>query len=547
VKPRRKAACVLGLTAFGVGLAGLATPSAAVAQTAGLLPSSASDVNLGDLRQRYESVLSAEPPPTQPGFTFSPAITISGFYASPVAPGAGTSSSSRSDVGLIVNPSLVISGGSQRIQGTLAYSPEATVYAQDGSANSFGQNFNANVHAILVPDTLFLDARGTGGLSSAQGGYGGAAAQGLSRSQMSQNYAFQISPLLQHRFDGTGIFELGYTFADTIVDNGSQVPMSDAFGTVAPNQDETTNAAHVSFTSGENYGRVRFGGQLSGSQSTGGSLGASHRYNANTDLAYGITREITALGSLGYENIHYGGTSAADIRDMTWSLGTRLLPDPKSSITLSYGHHDGGNSFSFDGSYQLGTRLVATGRYSQGIGTAAEDLQNALSSSRLDPFGNPVDSVTGVPLVLEDDFFGSSGTVNRTERYTASLAYLLDRDVITVATRTDHSRVLSASTQTAGGPSSTSGTYVSAAWQHDVSDAVTTNASYQYGIRTGTGSTGTVGTSTEYINTVSLGASWQLSKTVTTSAQYALDVVSSRTPGTSETSHYVVVTVNKQF
>jgi uncharacterized protein (PEP-CTERM system associated) len=544
VKPRRKAACILGLTALGAGLAGLGP---ARAQTAGLLPSNAADVNLGDLRQRYESVLSTEPPPTQPGFTFSPAITISGFYASPVSPGAGTSSSSRSDVGLIVNPSLVISGASQRLQGTFAYSPQATVYAQDGSANSFGQNFNANLHAILVPDTLFIDLRGTGGLSSAQGGFGGAAAQGLSRSQLSQNYAFQISPLLQHRFDGTGVFELGYTFADTIVDNGSQVPTSNAFGTVAPNQDETTNAAHVSFTSGENFGRVRFGGQLSGSQSTGGSLGASHRYNANTDLAYGITREITALGSVGYEDIHYGGTSAGNIRDMTWSIGTRLLPDPKSTLTLSYGHHDGGNSFSFDGTYQLGTRLVASARYSQGIGTAAEDLQNALASSRLDPFGNPVDSVTGVPLVLEDDFFGSSGTVNRTERYTASLAYLLDRDVITVATRTDHSRVLSASTQTAGGPSSTSGTYVSLAWQHDVSEAVTTNASYQYGIRTGAGSTGTVGTSTEYINTVSLGASWQLSKTVTTSAQYALDVVSSRTPGTSETSHYVVLTVNKQF
>ncbi len=547
MKLRREASYLLGLTALGAGLAGLAPPRAAMAQTAGLLPSNAADVNLGDLRQRYDSVLAAEPPPTQPGFTITPAMTVSGFFASPVAPGAGTSGSTRSDFGLILNPSVVISGASQRLQGTLSYSPEAMVYAQDGDANSFGQNFNANMHAILVPDTLFIDVRGTGGLSSAQGGYGGASAQGLSRSQMSQNYAFQISPLLQHRFDGTGIFELGYTFADTIVDNGSNVPMSDAFGTVAPNQDETTNAAHMSFTSGENFGRVRFGGQLSGSQSTGGSLGASHRNLANTDLAYGITREITALGSLGYEDIHYGGTSPTNIRDMTWSIGTKLAPDPKSTLTLSYGHHDGGNSFSFNGSYQLGTRLVATAQYSQGIGTAAEDLQNALTSSRLDPFGNPVDAVTGVPLVLEDDFFGASGTVNRTERYTASIAYLLDRDVITAATRTDHTRVLSASTQTEGGPSSSSGTYVSLAWQHNLSDAVSTNATYQYGIRTGTGSTGTVGTSTEYINTVSLGASWQLSKTVTTSAQYALDIVSSRTPGASETSHYVVVTVNKQF
>lgn len=525
----------------------LAAPPPADAQAAGLLPSNAADVNLGNLRQIFDSALATSAPAGEPGFTVTPAISISGFFADPVAAGAGTGGSSHADVGTIISPSVLINGQSARLQGTLAYNPRATFYAQEGSADSIGQNFNGNLHAILVPDTLFLDARGTGSQVLGQGGFGSAGASGLSPQQLTQTYAFQISPLLQQRFDGTGIAELGYTFADTVFDNGNNVPTTTPFGTVAPNQNEITNSAHLGFISGENFGRVRFSGQLSGSQSTGSSLGVSHSYLANASLAYGVSHAIILLGSLGYEDLHYGGTTPLNIRDMTWSVGTRLLPNPKSTLTLTYGRQDGSDSFTFDGTYQLGSHLLLSGRYSQGITTAAQDLQSALTSSKLDPFGNPIDSVTGVPLLLEDNFFGTSGTVNRTERYSASVAYLLPRDVITLAARTDHSKVLSSSTAIAGGPTSTSGSYVSLAWQHDVSPTVSTNASYQYGIRSGTGSIDVPGTSTEYLNSVALGASWRLSRTLTTSAQYALDITSSRTAGYSQTSHYLIITLNKQF
>ena len=542
---RRKAAYLLGLTTIGAGLATLAPPPRAYAQAAGLLPSNAADVNLGNLRQIFDSALATTAPAGEPGFTVTPAISISGFFADPVA--TGTRGSSHADVGTIISPSVLVDGQSARLQGTLLYNPQATLYAQDGSADSIGQNFNGNLHAILVPETLFLDARGTGSLVLGQGGFGSVGATGLSPQQLTQTYAFQISPLLQQRFDGTGIAELGYTFADTIFDNGNHVPTTTPFGTLAPNQNEITNSAHIGFISGENFGRVRFSGELSGAQSTGGSLGVSHSYLASADLAYGVSHAIILLGGLGYEDLHYGGITPIDIRDITWSVGTRLLPNPKSSLTLTYGRQEGGDGFTFDGTYQLGARLLLSGRYSQGISTAAQDLQSALASSKLDPFGNPIDAVTGVPLMLEDNFFGTSGTVNHVERYSASIAYLLPRDVITLAGRTDHSKVLSSSAATAGGPTSTSGSYVSLAWQHDVSPTVSTNASYQYGIRTGSGSLDFPGIATEYLNSVALGASWRVSRTLTTSAQYALDIMSSRTPGFSQTTHYLIITLNKQF
>lgn len=531
---------------IGAALAVTAPPKSARAQAAGLLPSDAADVNLGDLRQRYDSMLAAVPEAPTPGFTFTPAISLSGFFADPSQPRIGSTRSNGADVGTIINPSLLINGESRRLQATFFYSPQATLYAQDGSANSIAQNFNGNLHATLVPETLFLDARATGSMVLGQGGYGGNG-YGVSAQQLTQTYAFQISPLLQHRFDGTGIAELGYTFADTIFDNGSNTPTATPFGTVAPNQDQITNSAHLGFQSGENFGRIQFGGLLAASQSTGGNLGVSHHNEATANLAYGITREIILTGSLGYEDIHYGGTTPFNIHDMTWSVGTRLLPNAKSQVELSFGHHDGANSFAFNGTYQVGPRLVLSGRYSKGIATAAEDLQSALSSSKLDPFGNPIDSVTGVPIMLEDNFFGTSASVDRIERYSASIAYLLDRDTFTLATRTDHDRVLSSSTSNTSGPSSTSGSYVSLAWQHDFSPTVSGNTSYQYGIRTGSGSTAIPGSATEYINSFSLGAQWRLSRTLTTSAQYALDVTSSKTPGFSETTHYAVITLSKQF
>ena len=54
----------------------VATPQAR-AQSAGLLPSNASDVNLGNLRQLFDSALSTQPPTIQRGFTVTPAITVS--------------------------------------------------------------------------------------------------------------------------------------------------------------------------------------------------------------------------------------------------------------------------------------------------------------------------------------------------------------------------------------------------------------------------------------------------------------------------------------
>lgn len=524
----------------------LAPAPRAMAQGTSLLPSDAADVNLGDLRQRYDSMLAPTPETPVQGFTVTPSINISGFFADPAQPQLGTNSSKGADVGTIINPNLLINGQTNRLQATFAYSPQAILYAHDGSGNSIAQNFNANLHATLVPETLFLDARGYGSMVLGQGGYGGGG-YGFSPQQLTQTYAFQISPLLQHRFDGTGVAELGYTFADTIFDNGTNTPQVTPFSTVAPNQNQITNSAHVGFQSGENYGRVKFGGLLSTAQSTGGDLGASHRNEATVNLAYGVTRAFILVGTLGYEDLHYGGTTPYNTTGMTWSVGTRVLPNPKSQLELTYGHRDGGNSFAFNGTYQIGPRLVLTGRYSKGIATAADDLQSALGSSRLDPFGNPIDAVTGVPIMLEDNFFGTFATVDRIERYSASLAYVLDRDVFTLATRTDHDRVLSAPSSIVGGPNSTSSSYASLAWQHDLSEVVTTNASYQYGVRNGTGSTAVPGTATEYINSFSVGAQWRLSKTLSTSAQYALDVTSSKTPGYSETTHYAVITLSKQF
>jgi uncharacterized protein (PEP-CTERM system associated) len=243
----RKAAYILGLSAIGAGLAAFVLPPDAHAQSAGLLPSDAANVNLGDLRQRYESVLSTEPPATEPGFTVHPAISVSGFFADPVAPNTGTNAANRSDFGTIISPSILINAQTSRLQGTLFYNPQATLYAHEGSANGIAQFFNGNLHAILVPDTFFVDARATGAMTSGEGGFGSSTANGLSRSQMTQSYAFQISPLLQHRFDGYGTAEIGYTLAETIFDNGNNVATSTPFGTTAPNQNETTNAAHIGF------------------------------------------------------------------------------------------------------------------------------------------------------------------------------------------------------------------------------------------------------------------------------------------------------------
>lgn len=462
--------------------------------------------------------------PLPPKWQITPALGITEELTDNAQATGGTST--QGDLITIVQPSLAIIGDTPRLQVNLSYAPQIYLYARDSSQSRVAQNFNARALATLVPETLFLDLRGFGAEQALFGGLPPASSATPSSDQSSQDYSFSITPYLLHRFGTAGTGELGYTYARTVqtaTGTPSALPLFTAFPQLAPptNQNTTTQNFHAAFVTGEAFGRYNATALASVTDYTGsGVLSDAHRDVFFVDNGYAITRTITALGTIGYENISYAGTQPLHISDAIWNLGVRLLPNADSTITLRYGHQDGLNALTVDAALSPTPRTLLYVRYSKGLTTSQEQLQNALATTDLDALGNPIDHSTGAPIFAASNFFGTQDTLSILSRLSVSGAYRLDRDTVTATVERDNYDVISAPIAATGTPlGSNTGVYGSLAWVHLLSPRLTSAAFFQYGVRTLTGAPSI----TQNTLTASLSLAYALGPTLNTTVQYTHD------------------------
>jgi len=247
--------------------------------------------------------------------------------------------------------------------------------------------------------------------------------------------------------------------------------------------------------------------------------------------------------SIGHENIVYGPGGPRPITGITWSGGFRWAPNADSVINAAYGHQQGGTSASFDGSYAPTARLRLSARYSQGVGTGLQNLQNALAGTTVGTAGVTVDRITGAPVQL-NNYLGQQAGVYRTTSASLSAALLLDRDVITLTVEQTERKLLSGGTPGAAfnpGIGSNDALTGSVAWQHDLTPALTTSTFVQYGVRSvpGSGSNATI--------TGSVSTTYALSETLSTNLLISHSETSGPTFGLPPTRDLVVVGLHKAF
>ncbi|TMJ83476.1 MAG: hypothetical protein E6G79_11370 [Alphaproteobacteria bacterium] len=280
-----------------------------------------------------------------------------------------TPTNRHSDLVTGLSPGVSITGESARFNAILNYSPTIQLFALTPNQNFVGHNLYANGSAILVPDWLFLDVRGymsllptNPGLTTAGGFAIPAAApsvpsavtgtgssflspqQGLAANQLSQVSSFSASPYLSRRFDGFGTGELRYTLSDTNTSNlqsgGFTTP-----GFAAQNTSALTNEATASFVTGENFGRLHSHLLLDASRTSGTGVFSGSRQTVEViDSSYAITYSLSALASIGHENLNYGGNPPTRIDDIIWGVGAQFAPTPDLSLTVNYGHRNGTTS-----------------------------------------------------------------------------------------------------------------------------------------------------------------------------------------------------------
>lgn len=526
-----------GLIAGASGALTLSVGSpSALAQ--GLLPATGYDVHVGDLRSQFSQAFKDNQTVAGThGWTISPAIDLSEAYDTGVYRRNG---SFTTDLITRITPSISAVGDGTRLSGNFYYAPTFNIYASNTKFSGIDHNLNATATFIAIQDLLFLDLRGYAGVQSLRGGLPTNGTAAVSQGDRQQTASVTIKPYLRHSFDGMGTLNIGYSFERTVVDRGkTSVPLA-SFAPGALNGNLTTHQENASFTTGENFGRIQNTLSAVAIQYQGvGLYAGAHRETLNDQLTYAISRVVAVNVSGGYQNIHYGSSSPYNSKGPIWGVGTTLTPNQDTSIALNYGRLDGGTSFTLDASLAPTARTRAYVRYSEGLETGFEAIQRALAASTVGVGGVSIDPVTGAPILVANNFFGSQSALFRTRRASLTAVWQLTLDTLTTTIEYTN-RMPALGTPSALAPAY-EGVYGSVAWSHVVTDALTANTFLQYGTRAATKS------GVQATLSTNISVNYAINPTLNTYAQYTHQMTSGPTFGQPPTRDIAVIGVRKGF
>lgn len=555
---------------------GASAQSQAQSQSSLGLPLPATGVILRpeDLQPYLERAAAANGgPASQPGWLTSGGIGVQEQY-SDAPTGDAKGSKGGGQFVTVVTPSLQVHGDTRRVSLDLNYAPGINLYPADSRQDSIAQQFNGSSRVTLLPGSVFVDLEGFVATLARNGALGPQGTAPLGKQTETQSYLFSVAPYAQHRFGGLGTGEIGYVFAHSGQNAGSAVNPYTASGQTGilalrgfghvPNQELISNNEHASFTTGEALGRFNDAVLLSASQFDGsGVLRGASRDSVIDDLGYAVTRTVTLLGRVGWEQIRYTSAPPIRIDDAVWGVGTRLTPGPDSVVTWRYGHQDGATSISLDSSFAVTARIKLFARYSEGLTTSQEDLQNAVASAVTDPLGNLVDRATGAPVVPVNAFFSGSeiSGVSRLQRLSLTGTYLVDdRDSLTVSLSSESNKLVAQAPGAASGlGGSTRGTYGSVGWAREITPWLTGSVTVQYGVSSvpgglaGNGLAGNglekggLSSGSDRLTSASASLSYAISQTVTGSFLYSFNNVSSGLAGQNQTDNLVALGIQKWF
>ncbi len=534
-----------GRVLAGAAIAALgcaAGPATALAQLIGggsTQPATGFDApRVGDLGSALQTYLPGGPAGTVAPRTIGPNWQISpsiGVDVGLTDNALRVNSPRRADVFTLITPNIQASADTARVQANASYTPSISIYAINSSQSVVAQSGQAGALVALVPEAVFLDLRGSISESSLFGGFGSADGRGYNNNNQVTTYAFSLTPYVQHRFGGYGTAIASYSLAQTLqnqptgslinqgfVNNG--VAVGPAFFGSSGNL--TTQRERASFTTGENLGRINNLSIISATQYDGsGSYSGAYRDEVSTTTGYAVTRNVTALGTIGYQDLHYAGVPPYNVNQGLWSVGGRYAPNPNLSLTLTYGRRDGIQDFAGNGFWSPTARTAIYANYSTGLTSSAEEYQNVLETTSVGPSGLLTDRVTGAPVSSgEGSFFGNQNGIYQLRRVSVTGLLNYTRDSFSASISNERrTAVTNTVTNTGVGVvppgTTTTGTFGTVGWGHQFSERLSGNLTASYGVNdNGTAFGVAAGSQTSFTGTV--GLAYIFTETLTGRVQY---------------------------
>jgi uncharacterized protein (PEP-CTERM system associated) len=509
----------------------------------GYLPPAGIDTRVGDLRGYFDQAFGNVPAPVGPAITYSAGLDVSEIYDT----NAVTSDKGTHDVITQITPSFGVSADTARITGNLFYSPSLLYFTYHTNQSHIAHNLNASSNIVLVPDWLFLDLRAYAAEQAISGYYGPGGAPALGRSNSVLTYSYSAAPTLRHAFGGLATVELGAVLSYSAYSGYTNNNTATA-GLPGLNQTSVSREERALIATGEDFGRISDSLLADGQQSSGaGAFTTSHNNRITDTIGYSISYELSVNASAGYENISYSGGTGYSTQGMTWSVGGHWAPSPNTEVDANYGRSQGQNSLTLNASFTPAPNTHVFITHSQSVGTNVSNLQRAVNSTAVGPNGVTFINSTNTPTVLTNNFIGVRPGLFRTTTTSISTAVTHARDIYTVTlTRYDSSQLATDLTGSSSDNSTTS-TYGSVSWGHDLSEDLHSNLLANYGINSGNGvaNQGFSNNQNSYLLNATL--SYSVSQTLSVSASLTQTNAPSGINGRTGSREIGILTLHKTF
>src|SRR5690606_29806328 len=128
----------------------------------------------------------------------------------------------------------------------------------------------------------------------------------------------------------------------------------------------------------------------------------------------------------------------------------------------------------------IGVRTDLFVTYKDTLGTSLTETEDLLAATTIDTLGNPIDRLTGAPVVLVNSFLGMTNTLYRMRVGTATLYHHWQRDAFSLSA-TWQQQIPVTSDSNSPNVTTNTGIYGTVSWTHAFSPRTSGTATAQYG------------------------------------------------------------------
>ncbi len=358
-------------------------------------------------------------------WTISPSAGASETYTTNVNLATGDTKK-KSDLITSLSPAVSVVGAGGRVNLNLNYVANLSLYKRESNRDDLSNNLTATGTAELWQRQLFFDANAAIFRHAINPALATSATPGVNAVNAADTASWQAGPRFLHHFGSyvdtvSTITHSEVSGKATSAANANGALSSAALG--AANTSTRINATTFRATSGRAFTRVLWSATANDTRTgRGDELSGIKSKTINSNVTYVINRQYALLGGLGWQDVK-DATLNQPPHGITWNVGVRLNPGPRTSFTVNYNHRDNSNFFSFSGAYRLSTRTTITTSYDEALTFTQQQIATSLAFAVPDPLnpGQFIDSRTGLPFSPGALDFAAQSQTSRTTTFRMGL------------------------------------------------------------------------------------------------------------------------------